>query len=474
MAEKKKTLAFFLFLLPFATLLRNYIAMQSGCFHALDLGIYQQAVMDLAYSNSWNPENTIRGIRIFADHFDPIILVAALVQRLAGPQPWVLLLVEFGFYWAGGWIIWVATRDKKFQWKIILLMLWFFNEGISVALRYPVHPTTWSCLPILLLVRAFKKEDQISSLVLMNILCLFKEYFPFGMLMYGIYAGFFRRNYKMSALILLNAGIWIGFDFFLRQRIFPEAVGYGGKLLAGIDQNPFVYLVNAFVKFEWKASLLATFPILMLLIPSIYYEQKKWWLLGAFFYFLPIFAIQFLFGTIRFQYGGPIFAALVSGVVWSDGNWITFSGRKPLWVACWVMMIYAAGDSILRAAEVWVPSEVHCRFSLAKWDEFEALQKYILQLPPDSKLLATGGMVPVILRPNQKVYQLNGFSKIQSSYDVLILGRNHSSDLYLTGKERVEKVIQSCRPFATHVVFDSDRVFVALGKFDKTCLAPYF
>ena len=44
-----------------------------NCFHATDFGIYQQAIYDIAYNLDPNPFVSVRNIKIFNDHFDPII-----------------------------------------------------------------------------------------------------------------------------------------------------------------------------------------------------------------------------------------------------------------------------------------------------------------------------------------------------------------------------------------------------------------
>jgi|GEM_PF-4767894 len=471
MTFKQKAVLSVVMFIPFFTLIYNWFALRSGCFHALDLGIYQQAILDLAFSPSWNPENTLRGIHIFADHFDPITLLAAAFQRIVGPYPWVPLIVEFLFYWFGGWVILLLFKRERFEWLILVLMLWFFNEGIAVATRYPVHPTTWSALLTLLVVGAFKKEKFTWAILSLNALCLFKEYFPFCFLMYAVF-NLGRKKWRNGIIALLNAIIWLVFDFYLRSKIFPDVYNYGGWLVSGVLADPLGGLWKAFVQFEWKGVFLSTFPVLILYPLIFKNELKRSWLLMSFLFILPILGIQFLYGSMRHQHAAPVFGVFVGVVVWANSNWMVKPDKLTRWIKCaaFIMMIYAGGDLITKSMTIFIPKENHCRYDRTKVSEFQAARNYIGALPKNIKIIASGGLVPVIIAPNQHLYQYGMFSKRQDAYDVLVFGRHGTSDQYAFSAERFEEVIERCRPFATDIVMDTYNVFVAKGKFTENCL----
>jgi hypothetical protein len=472
---KEKSLLYFIFCVPFFTLVYNIYAMRAGCFHALDLGIYEQAIMDLAFTHSWNPEDTVRGITIFSDHFDPILIFAAGIQRLFGPYTWVPLVVEFAFYWSGGLVLLGLLKNKAFPWKVFALMLWFFNEGMSVALRYPVHPTTWSAVILLLLMASFKAERFRFTVILVNLLCLFKEFYPFGILMFAVFCVIDRKP-KRALGLFINAFIWLLIDFHYRAIWFGSVIGYGDQFVSNLVHQPFTSIWHAILNFEWKATFTALIPVLFVFPFVIQTEKRKKWMLASLFFFAPILLIQFLFGTMRFQYGAPISAFFVGLIVLSDGEWLTRSQLNGLkWIRgfAFALIIYAAGDVMVKSTTFFLPKEDKCRYDSAKIAEFDHARDLIRSMSEDTKMIVSGGLIPVVVGPNQKLYQLGAFSKLQPSYDVVLLARNNGVDLFPYGTDRMARMIQSCRPFAKTVWMDTPNVFLASGSFSDECLKQY-
>ncbi|MBU6154714.1 MAG: hypothetical protein KGP28_10470 [Bdellovibrionales bacterium] len=457
--------------LPFLGLLLNWIKWGSGCLHALDFGIYQQAILDLAFTSSWNPMNTVRGIPIFADHFDPILIFAAWVQKLLGPAPWGPLLIEFGFYYLGGITAFILTQGSPFGFRLMTTALWFFCTGMAVAFRYPVHPTTWAALPLLLLARAIKMDRFFMILIWLNVLCLFKEYYPICFISYGIYL-LFRFRQKKAFLVIINGGLWIWVDFILRPRLLPEFHGHGNELLHELLAHPGAKLISSFFSFEWKASALALAPF-FLVFPSLWRSEKNkewWWALAAFM--VPVFGIQFLFGNVRFQYGAPISAFFLSILTLSDSTWYESLDRITVWPKRFlaIILLWLAGDYVNCLIESLTPKKDRCRFDAGKWTEFERMANIVKSDPMDSRILASGGVVPVVMATGRKIYQFGIWSKVQEKYELIAIGRNGASDLYPYGAEFFEKVISSCRPLAEEVIIDSKYVFFARGKFTEECL----
>ena len=471
MNKRQKLSLITLFILPIFGFLLNWIKLGSGCLHALDFGIYQQAIMDLAFTSSWNPLNSVRGIPIFADHFDPILFLAALIQKFLGSYPWVPLIVEFGFYYSGGIVAFLLTRQKPFAMRLMLTALWFFCSGMAVAFRYPIHPTTWSALPLLLLANELKANRFVRILLLLNILCLFKEYYPICFVSFGVYL-LLRIRLKHSLIVLANGCLWIWVDFVLRPRLLPDFHGHGNALLSELLVHPGTMLLNSFLKYDWLGSVIALFPLLLAL--PLYWRHEKnkewWWSFTAFM--TPVFGIQFLFGNIGFQYGAPISAFFLSILIVSRSEWCFSKDLLTIWVRriMLVSAIWLTGDYLLSVGNVFIPKENHCRFSVEKWNEFGNMAIRIKDEPKESRILATGGLVPVLMMPDRQIYQYGIWSKIQESYDLIAIGRNNTSDLYPFGADYFEKVILFCKPMAKEVLLDTPNLFLARGNFTEDCL----
>jgi hypothetical protein len=201
----------------------------------------------------------------------------------------------------------------------------------------------------------------------------------------------------------------------------------------------------------------------------------KIWIFDSLVFLLPVLGIQFLFGNASFQYGAPIASMLVAIIVFSDHGWRSDFSKwaivlKRLAV---IMMIYAGADYILKATKIFGAGRNSCKYDQQKVTEFEKVRTYIVSHQEGNKVLTTGGLVPVVIAPNQQLFQYNIFSKPQEEYQIIAIGKPGSSDLYGLGPEKAEQVIQACRPHASEVIFDTKNVFLAKGHFTEECLHQY-
>src|SRR5690606_8605783 len=79
-SPKTSYIVFFIFcLIP---LVGNIVRAWHGYFSADALGIYQQGIFEVAFSDSWNPYTPIINLPILNDHFDPAIYLASAFVRL--------------------------------------------------------------------------------------------------------------------------------------------------------------------------------------------------------------------------------------------------------------------------------------------------------------------------------------------------------------------------------------------------------
>ena len=69
-----------------------------NCQNVIDFGIYQQAIYDIWTKFELNPYISVRHIKIFNDHFDPIVYLAAVFVGIVGQNPVSVILFESS-YW---------------------------------------------------------------------------------------------------------------------------------------------------------------------------------------------------------------------------------------------------------------------------------------------------------------------------------------------------------------------------------------
>jgi hypothetical protein len=199
-------------------LLVNFVYIFKGihndCFHATDFSIYQQAIFDINFFDNLNPYLTIRNIKIFNDHFDPIIYLATLSTLIFGKN--VSTLITFEFLWPLLTIFFIykiPSDSKENNLKFILLFI--FSKGIFTALQFPIHPSTWSCFPLFLLLSEVEKKKLITTFLSVVFLFIFREVFPFAAIFLAL-ALYFDGKKKNGLLILLISILWIVFVYKLR------------------------------------------------------------------------------------------------------------------------------------------------------------------------------------------------------------------------------------------------------------------
>ncbi|MFN7684635.1 MAG: hypothetical protein ACK5QT_04395 [Oligoflexia bacterium] len=78
------------------------------CYNNFDLGIYSQALANISFADL-NPWLSVRQIRIFNDHFDPVLVFFAPFARLIEPSL-AAILIELAFVLATGFVLWRRSR----------------------------------------------------------------------------------------------------------------------------------------------------------------------------------------------------------------------------------------------------------------------------------------------------------------------------------------------------------------------------
>ena len=152
-----KKILFPLVLIPlfFSVLAFNIQSVLYNCIHAIDFSIYQQAIYDIASGTSLNPHITIRGISIFLDHFDPVLIFSVPMVWIFGAHPVPLLVFEYFWFIGAAFFLYKKLPYKLFQVALIWLI---FCKCILNGLAYPIHPTTWTILPAIMLAYFISKK----------------------------------------------------------------------------------------------------------------------------------------------------------------------------------------------------------------------------------------------------------------------------------------------------------------------------
>ncbi len=152
-----------------------FVNWSRDCYNAWDFGIYSEALSRISWSDP-NPILNLRRMRIFEEHFDPILVLAAPLANIVDPSL-ATLLVEGGFFLLAGWLIVRATRRGTFTLNLgfILLTILLFSSATRTAIFFPAHPGAWIAPSILGMALAARSKRWGWLLFSAFTLFLFKE-----------------------------------------------------------------------------------------------------------------------------------------------------------------------------------------------------------------------------------------------------------------------------------------------------------
>ena len=456
--KTKLYLAIFLFLSLFSPLIYNIISLANTCIYAIDFPIYQQAIYDSYTLKNPNPFLTIRNIHILQDHFDPVFLLAGPWAALFNHSPHSLLVFEWGFI--------IATLGALiyFSPKVSIGLLWSFlllwNRGILHALGYPIHPTTWSILPITLMLIGIKEKRICLFWGSTLSLLFFKEVFPLATLGLSL-ALILKKDYHKGIPLLLISLIFSLFNFQWRYH-----------LLEGQNLNYTALAITPWIdNFPSQLSLLPLTEIFKQILPGIVAliltTSKKTWVKEDLFiiaFWLPLFLIHFIALKFGYHYGILTSWPLVL-LLWNKDCLLDKRAIIALVIACF----YTGFGTHKRNYQVLLKDTIHqsCQITPSKRKSLKKIQTLTAQIPLNKTLLTTVGTAPLIMRPNAKIYIINGFSEILKQYDFLLIGRNSRP----LNKEIIKKLWTNClKQNSDNILFKDDYHLLVEGSLDYNCL----
>ena len=446
----------------FSPLIYNIVSLANNCENVADFSIYQQAIYDSFALANPNPFLTIRNVHILQDHFDPVFLLAGPWAALFNYSPYSLLVFEWLFLAATLGVLIYYSQDIKTVLLWSFLLLW--NRGIIHAVGYPIHPTTWSMLPITLMIIAIKEKRErlfwISSLSLL----FFKEVFPIAIL--GLSGGFFlTRHYKKGSILLAVSLLFCLFNFYGRTHLLEgESLNYAASIWKPWRDNFWEQFSRFPIKSLLMKDLVTGALAFCLIVAKKSFKQEEFLLLA---FWLPLFLIHTIAIKFGHQYGVLIYWPLML-LLWKKNflfkdKWVVLS----LIIAC----IHTAFGTHTKNYFYIFKQKIrnHCEISQTKRKSIKKVQSLVFQIPISNTLLSTGGNIPVMLRPGTKIYHLKGASPPLKQYDYLLLGRKE--DFYPLNKKELEQIWNNClkRP-PSDILFVDDYHLLAKGPVSSECL----
>ena len=447
----------------------------NNCFNASDLGIYGQALIQMVSNNDFNPWLTVRGLYLFQDHFNPILIFFSFVLHFFPKTIFSILTIDFLFFIGFIFLLIKECRKNKLSKMklIIVISSIVFGRGVLNALTFPIHPIAWCPIPLLLMFQGhyYKKDFHlIAGHLLLNGL---REEFCFASISYAVIGLLMRRQLIANTINLCIGLAFLFFNFYLRAKVFDGVYSYGSIFFSSLFDNPKDFMIGVFQSFNYKQWKMFV-PFLMLF--SMNYKslmKKRIELIPIVGFFAPIFAIRFLTDKFLFHYSIPLFILFTLTYLFYAEDKIKYvKGRKMrLGNMMIILLFFFTSTSVYQR---YILSFFSSSYDKCKFDKESRDNNYYivdhLEDHPASNIYATGGIVPVILRPNMNIYPAGGYGKRQKVYHYLILERNNYGDLWPLQKQDIESLISHCRVFAKSILIDSNKIFFAKGVFPRSCI----
>ncbi|MCY0997338.1 DUF2079 domain-containing protein [Myxococcus sp. MISCRS1] len=433
-----------------------------ACFPNFDLGIYSQAVARLSLAQP-NPWISARQVFIFNDHFDPILWVAHPLARLVPPM-WAALLVEALFVLLTvAPLLWLQTKGLLSRRTLVLpAAILLLSPSVVEALKFPVHPTTWSVLPWVLTGVAFHLRRP--ALLLTSLVLLFscKEEFAFGGIMLTL-ALLLRGERGLATGVGALSLAWLTGVYGLRPWLLGPTVDYGFRLGQGMEGGWLHYISLRLA--PPHLSRMGT--LVLLFVPLGLWAWRErvrpdWaWLLVL----LPMLGIRFLAMSWRFHYGLSLVAAALMGFLP-----VLRARRPPAWVlASTGVILLASNEPNLRKLTSSLTSPLtsprHCPAEPERLASLARGLDLLHQHREGSALLGSNLVAPLADRDD--IYAVGGPQPDEGRvHEWVLVEKPPHGDVWPLTSERVSELIDVWRKdVGTQVLIDDKYVFMAKGRF---------
>jgi hypothetical protein len=204
-----------------------------------DLGLYTEGIMQLG-ADTLNPVLSARRLRLFNDHFDPIVWLAAPWVRLAPPYSGIIF--ESVVLWVATLPLWAMVRRRTLPQRSAQLLsgLILFNVGTVAAAYFPIHPTTWAAAAWVCLVVALAGDRYAHATAAFVLLMACKEEFPFvGLPLFAVL--WRRKQRRWAAGVVLATGAWLLAAFGIRPWLLGPVLPYARMPFAGLMADPIAF-----------------------------------------------------------------------------------------------------------------------------------------------------------------------------------------------------------------------------------------
>ncbi|MCK5074641.1 MAG: DUF2079 domain-containing protein [Bacteriovoracaceae bacterium] len=443
-----------------------------ACHPGFDFLIHQESFNSLSTFESFNPFVISQNIKIFNDHFDPIIFLGIPFVKIFKGHPWGHFLFQAVWFWGIFIFLFFKLKDRP---KVLLLSLFMvvFSGGLLSGLTFPLHPMTWSMLPLIWLCYSIKKKDRVGIIILACLLCFFKETFPYGSFLLGVWY-FFRKNYKTSIPIVLFAASYLFFLIFFRESFVGTPFPYKDVYLNPLLENPLERILFLFKTLDYKSWFYLIYPLAIPLFLVFKWEVwgKKWWkkdeIIPAMIYLIPFIGIHFL-SNIMLKWNRVTFTSIFLGIIIFSSIFRKLFERRVLLSLIIIFTILGSSRYYTRIFKLLVlKKSKSCVISENSRRSLTNARKIINAIDKTKVIVATSGFIPWANRVDRILLPAGGNSAMPERVDYLVLQRNGAGYTVPWSIERVENTMKICK--GKGYLYSDKFAVVIEGPFVKDCM----
>lgn len=454
---------FVFFLIPLAG---NIVRAWHGYFSTDALGIYQQGIFEIAFSNSWNPYTPIINMPILNDHFDPAIYLAAAFVRLTTAD--VVTVLVFEWLWWIGCIVFIWLTSTELKQRLVGLALVIFCRGLLQGLDMPIHPTTWSMLPGMLFIYFLHKEKFLFALLMGLFMATFREMYYF--MFFGVaFYYLLKRNYWQSLLYTLVTALLVWVLFVWRPTHLGQTVQYTSDGIALLKNLDIVGLIKHTLAFDYP------FKALMPLIVGVawlIYKQGLSVLRGSLglglLFLLPGIGIHVISGRFTAHHTVP-FAAVMIATLHLNGFYKLIN-RNLVTYAFFIFLLGSVSSRYTKYVRWLVFTDRAAKMDASeKRASFQKLKALISEANPESIFLVSGGLIPMIMEPGLKIVHYSHRVPHFQAVDYLILEKPGTGEPWPMTNNMYREMVQACDAIGANKIIDDQAVTVYQGKLGQDC-----
>ena len=458
-------------------LLYNFRRLYYHCVNFGDFGFYQQGMYEIGAGISYNPYITTRNLNILSDHFDPIIWLGAGWVKLFGYTSYNLAMLEWLFYIFTFVFVFIALKPKRVLSNRVLLSFTFlvFSRGILSGLTFPIHPTTWSILPLTVLIYFICRKSKLGVALSLITLQFFKEIFP----IMGLGLAFFYLISRQIKFFFITLSISVGqllFFFLVRPIFFKDPVPYNGGFISRLIDDHLFYVFNQLISFDYPWKQVLPYLILYFITVGVNHRSFRSFFksseLAVFCYMTPVVGLHILSGLVYHQHYVVLVVPFIALFIFGGALEKVASNKKLIAIAVipvlWTSL--SSHTKIIKGLLPWKTKYGHCTINESKASDSKALYSVIGSIPKEEPILVTGGIVVPLLEPSRKIYPILRSVQKLETYRYIALEKNGNGDIYPLSQNEVLAIEARCRKDATKIHLDNPNYLVMEGVFTDECV----